>query len=222
MYQKMKKILARLLPVLLLSCMAMVSSAQGASCTVDIPVEVQTSGTGLPADVEYSVVLEAVTDGAPVPAATTVSLTGGKAKFGPITYTVPADYQYRVYQNSKTQEYLTFDSAAYTVTVRVVNDDKGGLAAEVWAVREGSTDKAESVLFTNVYDPPEETESETETESEEESETETEKQTEAAKKDSTPKTGDDTNLTLWGSLLGVSALAVLILLWQKRRRTSEQ
>lgn len=214
MNQRMKRILARLLPVLLLWCMAMVSSAQGTSCTVDIPVEVQTSRAGLPAEAEYGAVIEAVTEGAPMPEETAVPFTEGKAKLGPITYTVPADYQYRVYQKAEEQEDITFDSTIYTVTVRVVNDKEGGLTAEVWAVREGSTEKAESVLFTNVYDPPEETETEMQTEPG----TETETETEMKKQASGPKTGDETNLTLWGALLGASALAALILAWQKRRR----
>lgn len=49
---------------------------------------------------------------------------------------------------------MTCDTAVYTVTVRVTGRADGGLNTELWAVRSGETAKADSVKFTNRYDPP--------------------------------------------------------------------
>jgi len=47
-----------------------------------------------------------------------------------------------------------YDTHSYTVTVRVTGRPDGGLNTELWAVRSGETAKADSVKFTNRYDPP--------------------------------------------------------------------
>ena len=49
---------------------------------------------------------------------------------------------------------FTYDKAVYTVTVRVQNDAEGGLTAELWAVKEGTTMKNDAVQFQNHYDAP--------------------------------------------------------------------
>ena len=49
---------------------------------------------------------------------------------------------------------MTCDTHSYTVTVRVTGRADGGLNTELWAVRSGETAKADSVKFTNRYDPP--------------------------------------------------------------------
>ena len=40
------------------------------------------------------------------------------------------------------------------MTVRVQNDAEGGLTAELWAVKEGTTMKNDAVQFQNHYDAP--------------------------------------------------------------------
>lgn len=53
--------------------------------------------------------------------------------FGPITYTEPGDYTYRIYQEKGSVHEVSYDESVYSVTVRVVNDEKDGLRAEIWA-----------------------------------------------------------------------------------------
>ena len=125
------------------------------ACDVTIPATVQVSGDKIPSGEVYEVVLEAITDGAPVAETMTQKVTGsGTVSFGPIHYTVPGDYQYKIYQKSGSTARFTYDKTVYTLTVRVQNDEEGGLAAELWAVKEGTTTKNDAVNFQNHYDAP--------------------------------------------------------------------
>ena len=125
------------------------------ACDVTIPATVKVSGKKIPSGEVYEVVLEAITDGAPVAETMTQKVTGsGTVSFGPIHYTVPGDYQYKIYQKSGSTARFTYDKAVYTLTVRVQNDEEGGLAAELWAVKEGTTTKTDAVRFQNHYDAP--------------------------------------------------------------------
>ncbi len=158
MYQKIRKLLFHtLVPAVLAAMMVPVTVfAQDYSCSTSIPVEIQVTGSSIPSDVEYRLVLEAVSANAPMPAETQVTITNaGKSEFGPMTYNRPGDYQYRIYQNSDAQNRFTYDDAIYNVTVRVTNAAEGGLTSEIWAVKDGEgSGKADSILFTNSYSRP--------------------------------------------------------------------
>lgn len=156
MYQKIRTLLFHsLVPaVLAIMMFPVMVFAQGQSCQVSIPVEIRVNGSQIPADVPYKLVLEGITPGAPVPEATAITvLNGGKASFGPITFTVPNDYQYRIYQKSDPRNRFTFDQTVYTITIRVVNMPDGTLTAEIWAVGDNGK-KASELLFTNYYTKP--------------------------------------------------------------------
>ncbi len=115
-----------------------------------IPVKIGKT-SGAPAGTQYQVVLEAVTTNAPMPAQNVVTIKDGDtAEFGPLTYTVPGDYQYRIYEQDSKQNYFTYDAAIYDVTVRIVNDGQGGLVSEIGAKKEGDTGKS-SIEFNNKY-----------------------------------------------------------------------
>lgn len=121
-----------------------------------IPVKVEKT-SGAPSGTQYQIVLEAVTVGAPIPAQTTITVKDGETgEFDPITYTLPGDYQYKireVYENNGEQNYFTYDTTVYYVTVRIVNDEKGGLASEIGAKKEGNTGKSD-IKFNNQYLAP--------------------------------------------------------------------
>lgn len=159
MYQKLRTLVFHtlvpaVLAVLLLPIMAF---AQEISCTASIPVEITVSGSRIPSDVPYKLKLEAVTSNAPMPSsAELVLVNGGKSSFGPITYTAPGKYEYRIYQNSEPQNRFTYDKRVYRVAVRVLNDDKGGLLTQIWAADEETSgeEKVESILFANSYSRP--------------------------------------------------------------------
>ena len=125
------------------------------ACDVTIPATVQVSGDRIPSGEVYEVVMEAITKDAPVAEIMTQKvLNSGTVSFGQIHYTVPGDYQYKIYQKSGSTDRFTYDKTVYTVTVRVQNDAEGGLTAELWAVKEGTTMKNDAVQFQNHYDAP--------------------------------------------------------------------
>ena len=125
------------------------------ACDVTIPATVQVSGDRIPSGEVYEVVMEAITKDAPVAENMTQKvLNSGTVSFGQIHYTVPGDYQYKIYQKSGSTDRFTYDKTVYTVTVRVQNDAGGGLTAELWAVKEGTTMKNDAVQFQNHYDAP--------------------------------------------------------------------
>lgn len=125
------------------------------ACDVIIPATVQVSGDRIPSGEVYEVVMEAITKDAPVAENMTQKvLNSGTVSFGQIHYTVPGDYQYKIYQKSGSTDRFTYDKTVYTVTVRVQNDAEGGLTAELWAVKEGTTMKNDEVQFQNHYDAP--------------------------------------------------------------------
>ena len=125
------------------------------ACHVTIPATVQVSGDRIPSGEVYEVVMEAITKDAPVAESMTQKvLNSGTVSFGQIHYTVPGDYQYKIYQKSGSTDRFTYDKTVYTVTVRVQNDAEGGLTAELWAVKEGTTMKNDAVQFQNHYDAP--------------------------------------------------------------------
>ena len=191
--------------------------ARNSSCTAVIPVQVQVSGEDVPSDVEYHVILEAVSQDAPLPGNTDLILeNGSRLEFGPITYTVPGDYTYRVRQETGNAEHFTYDQAFYDVTVRVVNDENGGLKAEVWAVREGSADKADTIRFENGYDKPSSGSSK-----HHHSPSSDPAVPQAAWNLLAPQTGDSANLVLWISLIAATTLVLICAAAMRRRRRDE-
>ena len=121
-------------------------------CSITIPVQVTVSGDTAPQE-NYTFTMKTETDGAPMPTESTLTVTGsGTGSFAPITYTAPGDYIYRITQTAGTTKGMTYDSSGYQVTVRVVNAENGSLAAEIWAVKNDSNQKVDSISFNNQYD----------------------------------------------------------------------
>ena len=106
--------------------------------------------------------LEAVTEGAPMPASDTVQNVGGSVTFGAITYTANifsrddvvtpedgtaryVDFTYRVSEVAGSSSVYGYDSSTYDVTVRVTDDGNGTLTA---AVKD-----AAAPVFNNTYTP---------------------------------------------------------------------
>lgn len=158
MYQKIRNLVFHtLIPAVLAALMLpTLAFAQESSCSVQIPVEIQTAGDRYSGNVTYKLRIEPITQGAPMPAnPELVMVNGGSGAFEPMVYTVPADYRYRIYQTSEAQNRFTYDKTVYIVTVRVLNDGTGGLTAQIWAANEASGEtKAEGIRFVNSYDRP--------------------------------------------------------------------
>lgn len=106
-------------------------TADAYRCSITIPMQVNVTGDTAPQE-NYTFTIEAETAGAPLPADQSLVITGsGSASFGTIEYTEPDDYVYRIRQTAGQTKGMTYDSASYQVTVRVVN------AGEPWRLRSG-------------------------------------------------------------------------------------
>lgn len=158
MYQRLRNLVFHtlvpaVLAVLLLPIMAF---AQVQSCSVSIPVEVKVTGSRIPADIPYRLLMKAITPEAPMPQSEELVLVnGGQSEFGPMVYTQTGDYQYEIYQNSEPRDRFTYDERIYRVTVRITNGENGELESQVWATDEASEEeKTESIVFTNNYKRP--------------------------------------------------------------------
>ena len=162
-------------------------------CEATLPVEVREEGSDIPQGTEYTVRIKALDD-APTPEKDSVTMTGeGKAKLGPITYTVPEDYCYEVWQEADDRDHFTFDDTVYTVTVRVTNTQEGGLEAQIWAIKEGEEAKSE-IVFENRYHKP-----------------------------SKPwyPGEDEEEVALWTSTAGIGAVLLAAVLLKRRKREGE-
>lgn len=135
--------------VLALALALPVAAAQaGAS----VPVTVRTDGAGSAAVYTVGITPQGT---APAPAQTSLQIkNGGTAYFTGLSFDEPGDYTYRVAQAKGSVPYTSYDARAYTVTVRVTARPDGTLRTELWAVRDGETAKADSLVFVNRYDPP--------------------------------------------------------------------
>ena len=157
----MSRILQRMKSLLLFTLAAAVlllplqSQAAEYSCTVSIPVEVRTEGEDVPIDSRYIIVWEAADSSTPAPLNGRAEFKGtGSIYLGPVTFTSPGDYRYTIRQEAAGQENFTYDNTVYTVTVRVLNDENGGLRSEIWAIRDNAQNKADQIVFVNQYDKP--------------------------------------------------------------------
>lgn len=117
-----------------------------------LPVTVYTEGAATDAACVVSIT---PLDAAPAPAQASLTIQGsGTAYFTGFAFDAPGDYRYTVTQAGSGRPHTVYDTHSYTVTIRVTGRPDGGLNTELWAVRSGETAKAESVKFTNRYDPP--------------------------------------------------------------------
>lgn len=154
-------LLQLLIAVMLLPMQALAAEYQ---CSVTIPAEVRVTGSAVPSGNEYTIVMERADEKSddPLPEVTELVIKdGGTVEFGPVTYTRPGDYRYRIYQKAGIASNLSYDKTIYTVTVRVLNDEEsGGLRWEMWAVRGSSDRKTDEIRFENRYSKPAEPEEE--------------------------------------------------------------
>ena len=158
---RLRKILVSVLVPAVLAALMIPTAAFAAadSCQAEIPVKIQTTGDSVSTAVTYKLVLESV-DGAPMPERAELELSSGtgsgtvvEGAFGPITYTAPEDYQYRIRQASQTVNNFTYDATVYDVTVRITVSD-AGMEATVLVAKDGSEAKTGEIAFTNDYDRP--------------------------------------------------------------------
>ncbi len=144
---------------------ATVYAAEGA-LTVDVPVEItvkETTSEGEEVETTrqetFTVELEAVTEGAPLPGGATGSYTEDVAAPGSLTFSLEFEaagvYEYTIRQTN-TEELAkngwTMDETEYTMTVYVTHlEDSFELQTQVVLSIDGETDKPVEVSFENTY-----------------------------------------------------------------------
>ena len=216
-----------ILPLLFLFLMmpGQVKAAQN-SCEVTIPVQIEVSGDKIPDGETYQITMEAVTKDAPMPAQNVQERkNAGNISFGPMTYTVPGDYQYKISQTAGKTDRFTYDTSTYLVTVRVVNAENGTLKSEMWAVKDGSETKSGTISFGNHYDTPKSGGSKKHHHSSKTEETTvTPVIVQTLQTLASPKTGDNANVLLWGAFAAAALLgvAVMILITVRKGRRKEE
>ena len=110
---------------------------------------------------------------------------------------------------------MVYDNSMYKVTVRVVNTETGGLAAQIWAVKNQSEQKVDEIKFINYYN--ETTQAKTESKPNTTHHT-TNTITKSSIGTSSPKTGDKSNLMLWSAVATVSTLCIFLFVLAGKRR----
>lgn len=117
---------------------------------------------------------------------------------GAITYDRAGRYVYTVRQLIPSpQTGYTYDNEVYTVVVTVRNQSGGGLSATVELPVNQEGFKEDGICFENTY-------------------------YKAVPGDSTsPKTGDNSNVVLWMTMMSISFVFILLLLWKRRKDVKE-
>lgn len=189
-------------------------------CSISIPISVEMrseTGNVIPETLEY--VLEQPDSSEETEVLFSeifVNKTGiTTGSFKEMSYTEPGDYKYQVYQSKGTNKDMVYDDSVYEVTVRVVNTETGGLAAEIWAVKNESEQKVDEIKFVNYYN--ETTQATTESKPNTTHHT-TNTITKSSIGTSSPKTGDKSNLMLWSAVAAVSALCIFLFVLAGKRR----
>lgn len=110
---------------------------------------------------EFTFVLEPLTAGAPMPAATSVkNAANGAVVFDAIEFTAEGTYKYKLYEsNADAIGGFAYDSRFYEITVTVVDNGNATLSATVQRVRKANAQDTgyvlptgEDILFVNMYD----------------------------------------------------------------------
>ena len=145
---------------------------------------------------KYTVVLEPLDSGNPMPAGSkdgkyNLTITGaGKEDFPAIEFTTVGIYQYKIYQIPGKAPNASYDHTVYTATVYVLNSEKDDDSMTITVVLndDKSKDKSDEVVFVNKYTY-------------------------------NPQTGDSNNVAPYILLCGLSAVtmgAALVLLNKKK------
>ncbi len=99
---------------------------------------------------EFSFRLEAVTEGAPMPADAVVrNAANGRFTFGEISFTKAGTYVYTLTEVDGGVENYVYDKSVYTVTVTVTDNSRGKLTAKVSLSKDGA--EATAVVFRNSF-----------------------------------------------------------------------
>lgn len=193
-------------------------------CLVRLPVYVSLEEKDTEEEFEFILVPDRT--GTPMPETDTIRITVkngiGSGQFGGISYQIPGEYQYHISQIAGNSEGMEYDSSTYAVMIRVVNDEKGGLTSEIWAVRDSEAVKTDRLSFTNRIVPEaSQTPKPTATDRPHVSRTDKTVVSHSVKTVHSPKTGDTAPLEILAGILVLAAVtvSVILILIKKRKRS---
>lgn len=128
---------------------------------VKIPFHIQLSGSLPRPDDNYSFVLEAKTDSAPMPTGSIgtqyiATVSGfGDFFFPAISYSRVGIYSYQVYQKSGTNPLCSYDSTIYNVTILITSRDSANVFDSTIIVSQADAPQEKcTITFANAYPTP--------------------------------------------------------------------
>ncbi len=112
----------------------------------------QLNGKIMTAD-EFRFVMEAVTQGAPLPegGGSAFNKADGSFTFGDITFTAPGSYLYRITEHQGSDSRYTYDRSVYTLAVTVTDNSEGKLLHRYTLQKNGSS--SGEIFFNNSFTP---------------------------------------------------------------------
>ncbi|MGI6012636.1 MAG: Spy0128 family protein [Ruminococcus sp.] len=225
MKTSIRRIPAAILLLVLWLTVSPISAFAEVNVEVEIPVSIELSGETPSPEETYTVVLQAVDD-APMPAESTLEITGESSAVFPVSYSTPGIYCYKIFQQVGNHERGNYDAVVYYVKVTVTNGESGGLQAVIAAhTDEQMVSEKQDITFYNDYDPaPVPTIQTQDTAKKPTIVKAAEKsQTSSSKiKNANPvKTGDSTNVILWASLLAGSVCTLGAVGFHKKRENTK-
>ena len=119
---------------------------------VEIPVEIVLNGSVFDAKDDFTVQITAVTEDAPMPAESTVKITGAGSASFQMEYPELGVFSYTVKQVAGSADYIEYDEAEYKLTVYVVRAEDGTVGVQI-NLEDAEGNKVEKASFTNTYLP---------------------------------------------------------------------
>lgn len=143
----MKKILITTI-FIIIACFCFNVNAETISVTTPTIIVNEADGIGK----SYDVVFERINNEPTPKGQKTQNLTvqGNKeGNFGPITYTEPGYYYYKIYLTNKTDNKINYDNRVYDYIVQISTEEGGILRSSVSLKASDSTEKSSVVSFVN-------------------------------------------------------------------------
>lgn len=189
-------IFTAVLVLLFTAAMPVFASADSSVC-MELPVETTVSG-GFPQEAEtFNLTLTADTPNAPMPAGSiggvySFTSTGNHKQILEVRYPKLGIYRYTLAEEKGSNKTCHYDSSVYSIEVSVTNSERGDdIEITVAINRDNEDEKCPGVTFNNKYDYP------------------------PSDKKPRPKTGDESDMALWMSLMAMSAVCAAVVLRKK-------
>ncbi len=202
--------------------------------TVSVPVSVTLENAPEVSE-DYTVVLKADDASYPMPEGSAdgelKTVINGEASVNlpSISYNHVGIYTYTIFEEVGANEKCTYDSTVYTLTVYITNEEDGsGLEATAVIYPETQGVKLSCAEFKNVYEPeptntpsPSPSVTPSVTPSVSPSVTPSAAPTKVPTNSDTPKTGDDFKPVLYGTVFGVSLVAIVGMFFTRKKKSGK-